>query len=132
MLIIPKLSPPDGTIGRVPLISHNQNLDGKSLDYFAYLKCHSNLFLNQFFYNDFSNFFPIGPVLNFTTEKWREYFSKQPRDYKEQFFQQKYLWRYVIQGNQGDMQKIHMTWQFFETSGSHGHYIEKTKKPVFR
>ena len=30
------------------------------------------------------------------------------------------------------MRKIHVTWQFFEASSSHGDFFEKTKKPVFR
>ena len=36
------------------------------------------------------------------------------------------------QGNRGDMQKIHVTRQFFEASGRHGDLIEKTKNSVFR
>ena len=31
------------------------------------------------------------------------------------------------QGNRGDMRKIHVTREFFETSGPHGDLIEKTK-----
>ena len=32
-----------------------------------------------------------------------------------------------MQGNRGDMRKIHVTLQFFEASGRHGGSIEKTK-----
>ena len=30
-------------------------------------------------------------------------------------------------GHQGGMRKIHVTWKFFYTSGSQGHFFEKTK-----
>ena len=33
------------------------------------------------------------------------------------------------QGNRGDMRKIHVAQQFFEASGSQGHFFEKTKNP---
>ena len=32
-------------------------------------------------------------------------------------------------GNRGDMRKIHVTRQFFEASGRHDDFFEKTKKP---
>ena len=35
-----------------------------------------------------------------------------------------------LQGNRGDMRKIHVTWPFFEVSGRHGDFFEK--KPVLR
>ena len=31
----------------------------------------------------------------------------------------------IKQGNRGDMQKIHMTLQFFESRGPQGHFFEK-------
>ena len=35
------------------------------------------------------------------------------------------------QGNRGDMQKIHVPREFFEASGRHGDFFEKTKKNDF-
>ena len=35
------------------------------------------------------------------------------------------------QGNRGYMRKIHVTRQFFEASGCHGDFFEKTKKKPF-
>ena len=32
------------------------------------------------------------------------------------------------QGNRGDMRKIHMIWQFFQTNGPLGHFFEKKKQ----
>ena len=32
-----------------------------------------------------------------------------------------------VPGNRGDMRKIHVTPQFFEASGRHGYFFEKTK-----
>ena len=37
----------------------------------------------------------------------------------------------IKQGNRKDMRKIHVTRQFFEASGSHGDFMEKTKKNQF-
>ena len=34
-----------------------------------------------------------------------------------------------IPGNRGDMQKIHVTRHFFEASGRHGDFFEKTNNP---
>ena len=39
---------------------------------------------------------------------------------------------YLSWKDRGDMRKIHVTRQFFEASGSQGHFFEETKKPVFR
>ena len=33
------------------------------------------------------------------------------------------------QGSRGDMRNIHVTRQFFEASGPHGQFFEKTKTP---
>ena len=41
-------------------------------------------------------------------------------------------WIKAKQGNRGDMWKIHVTRQFFEATGRHGDFFEKTKKPIFR
>ena len=32
-----------------------------------------------------------------------------------------------LQGNRGDMRKIHVTWQFFEANGRHEDFSGKTK-----
>ena len=37
----------------------------------------------------------------------------------------------VKRGNRGDMRKIHVTREFFEASGRHGDFFEKTKKNPF-
>ena len=38
-------------------------------------------------------------------------------------------WNNHVQGNRGEMRKIHVTRQFFEASGRHGDFFEKTKNP---
>ena len=39
------------------------------------------------------------------------------------------LSKIILQGNRGDMRKIHVTRQFFEASGRYGDFFEKTKNP---
>ena len=61
----------------------------------------------------------VGPIFN-------PFFLNDPHLILNTFYQLK-TEPNKIQGNRGDMRKIHVTWQFFEASGRHGDLIEKTK-----
>ena len=42
-----------------------------------------------------------------------------------------FLEKNMEQGNRGDIRRIHVTRQFFETSGRHGNFFQKNKKKTF-